>query len=84
MQSLRNKKTKAGGVATEPAAAPVISEAVGSGSQVVARDPSRAKRIEAAMASAIRDALAEGIALTDTDTIRARMLAARDSVKTGA
>lgn len=60
---------------------PVIAAAVGTGA--AARDPSRAKRIEAAMAAAIHDALADGIPLDDSDTLRARMLAARDSVTRG-
>lgn len=71
----------------EPTLEPVIVAAVGTGTGAgtLARDPSRAKRIEAAMAAAIRDALDEGISLDDSDTIRARMLAAREHAKqTGA
>lgn len=66
-----------------PKPEPVIVAAVGAGASTTARDPSRAKRIEAAMAAAVRDALAEGVSLSDSDTIRARMLAARESVKAG-
>lgn len=66
-----------------PKTEPVIVAAVGALS--TSRDPSRAKRIEAAMAAAVTDALAEGITLEDSDTIRARMLAARHAVtQTGA
>lgn len=57
---------------------PVIAEAVGA--SAAARDPSRAKRLEAAMAAAIQDAIAEGISLEDSDAIRARMMAARQFV----
>lgn len=62
---------------------PGIVAAVGTGA--AARDPSRAQRIEAAMADAIRTALAEGISLEDSVTLRARMLAARAlAAQTGA
>lgn len=61
-----------------PMPAGVIVAAVGTGA--AAKDPSRAQRLEAAMAAAITEALAEGISLEDTDAIRARMRAAREAV----
>ena len=56
-----------------------IVEAVGSAA--LARHATLAQRIEAAMAAAVRDALAQGIPMSDVDTIRARQLAAREAVK---
>lgn len=58
-----------------------IEEAVGAMSMVGPRHAALGKRIEEAMAAAVRDALDQGIPLSDTATIRARMLAAREAVK---
>lgn len=44
----------------------------------VSRDPALAGRIESAMAQAVRDAMAEGVPLSDADEIRRRMRAARE------
>lgn len=59
--------------------APKIAEAVGA----ISMSPNRlhAKQIEAAMASAVTQALADGVPMSDSETIRVRMLAARDAVK---
>lgn len=65
-----------------PKTEPVIVAAVAA--SALARDPALAKRKEAAMLAAVRDALAEGVSLDDSDTIRARMLAASKSVTHGA
>jgi hypothetical protein len=49
----------------------------------VRQNPDRAKQIEAAMAQAVRDTLASGVSLSDSNTIRAAMLAARERVLRG-
>ncbi len=69
-------------MAKQKGEAPKIVSAVGSG-VAAPRHGSLAKRIEEAMAAAVRDALAEGVPMSDVDTIRARQLAARDAVKAG-
>jgi hypothetical protein len=65
----------------KPKAEPKIVEAVGT-SAGAARIGGRelSKRIEAAMAQAVTDALAEGISINDTETIKARTLEARAAV----
>lgn len=59
-----------------------VVTAVGSAS--TARTPYLSKRIEEAMAQAVLDALAEGVPMSDTETIRARQLSARRAVVTAA
>jgi hypothetical protein len=49
----------------------------------VRQNPDRAKQIEAAMSQAVREALASGASLSDSDTIRTAMLAARERVLRG-
>lgn len=44
---------------------------------------SMAKVIENAMAQAVRDAIAEGVSLDNSDELRRRQLAARDKVREG-
>lgn len=56
-----------------------IVEAVGTASSV-SGNKDLSKRIEAAMSQAVTDALAEGIAMDDTETIKARIMAARSKV----
>lgn len=64
----------------KPKAEPRIVEAVATMANVKQR-PDLARRIEAAMSSAVHECLANGVSLSDTDTIRAAMLAARERVK---
>jgi len=54
--------------------------AVGTSSAVQSHDTALAKRIETAMTKAVFDALAEGIPMTDSETILARKQAARLAV----
>lgn len=51
------------------------------GTVVQSRHATLAGRIQKAMSDAVRDALAEGIPMSDSTTIRARMMAAREAVK---
>ncbi len=51
------------------------------GSSVNARDGNLAKRIEKAMADAVRDALANGVPMSDTETLRRVQLEARAAEK---
>lgn len=58
-----------------------IVAAVGSAAAATGKDQSPiSKQIEQAMAQAVTDALAEGIDINNSDEIKRRMLAARDSV----
>jgi hypothetical protein len=66
--------------APEPVVEPRIVEAVATMASVKQR-PDLARRIEAAMSAAVHECLANGVSLSDTDTIRAAMLAARERVK---
>jgi hypothetical protein len=66
----------------EDATTPRIAAGVGAIS--IDSDPDLAKRKEAAMSAAILQALADGISLEDADEIRARILAAAESVTHGA
>jgi uncharacterized protein HemX len=61
---------------------PRVAEAVFAAANV-RQNKGRAKQIEAAMSQAVHDALAEGVPMADSDTIRARMLAARARVLSG-
>lgn len=56
-----------------------IVEAVGS--IAISRHASLAKRIEQAQTEAVRDALANGVSLEDSETILALKQAARQAVK---
>lgn len=59
-----------------------IVEAVGTASVATGgRSAFRAKRIEQAMAQAVKDCLARGVPLEDSVTIRQAMMDARDAVK---
>lgn len=66
-------------MADEPRIAAAVGVAV-----VIRDNPALASQIELAMAQAVTDALADGIAMSDTGTIRARMLVARDALLTPA
>lgn len=61
-----------------------IVEAVGTAASVgLPREHGISTRVEKAMAQAVADALAEGIPMSDTETIKARMMAARQKVLDG-
>lgn len=58
-----------------------IVAAVGTASAAMTpRHGSLAKRLEKAMADAVRDAMAQGVSVYDTDTLRNRMQAARAAI----
>lgn len=56
-----------------------IAEAVGV-SAAAEHDSSLAQRLEDAMAQAVRHAMADGVSLSDTETMRQRMAEARQRV----
>ena len=59
-----------------------IVEAVGSASFSPNKGGAKmSKLIEQAMSNAVHAALTEGVSIHDSETIRARMLAAREAVK---
>lgn len=78
------RQTRAVPVEGEPAPAPParVVEAVAVMASVK-QQPVRAKQIEAAMSAAVRECLANGVSLEDTETIKAAMLAARARVLRG-
>lgn len=60
---------------------PTIVSGVGAAaSRSSSGGPTLAKEIEIAMSDAVKQAMAEGISLDESDEIRARMLAARAAV----
>jgi formaldehyde-activating enzyme involved in methanogenesis len=58
-----------------------IVEAVGSAS--FGKNKARAAQIQAAMAQAVADAIAEGVSVYDATELLRRQMAARDAVKRG-
>jgi hypothetical protein len=63
-------------------AKPKVVAAVGAASGSLSPNGRKAARlIELAMADAVKDCVEEGVSLSDTETIKARMMAARERVK---